>query len=336
LAFSGALLLTGTMAFLAIAHTAGGPDSPAQTVRGVMSVATPASDETVSVVPQEPGPSQSASPLSSPMPSPVSGGELEQIAGPQASAAEDEAVVPAPGTASSQEPVPTATPAAAPKAAKKTKEPLLPAVKGGVDCSKTKCVALTFDDGPDAACTEKILTILAKKGARATFFVQGYRVAAYPKIVKRAVAEGHEIGNHSWNHKDYASIKTSAVKKQVKQTNQAVKKAAGITPVLVRPPYGSVKAKVLRAVGAPVILWNVDTRDWETKNAKKILAHVRGDTKPGSIILMHDTHKADVKALPKVIDALQKKGYTLVTVSELLNGKLRPGEVYYGGPAPKK
>jgi peptidoglycan/xylan/chitin deacetylase (PgdA/CDA1 family) len=199
-----------------------------------------------------------------------------------------------------------------------------------VDCSQAACVALTFDDGPDSH-TDRILDVLADKGARATFFVQGYRVAMFPDQLRREVAEGHEIGNHTWNHKNLTTLKAKSIKLQIKKTNRAVEKLTGVTPALVRPPYGSVDDKVKKHVGLPLVLWSVDTRDWETKNVKKILKHIKKETKPGSIILMHDTLAASGKALSRAIDILHEKGYTLVTVSELLGDGLEPGSVHTQG-----
>jgi peptidoglycan/xylan/chitin deacetylase (PgdA/CDA1 family) len=196
-----------------------------------------------------------------------------------------------------------------------------------VDCSVAKCVALTFDDGPDRH-TDKILDVLAAKGVKATFFVQGYRVALFPDQLKREAAEGHEIANHTWSHKNLTQLTPRAIKLQIKKTNAAVEEATGVTPKFVRPPYGAVSAKVEKYAGLPLVMWSVDTRDWETKKVKKIIRHIKKDTQPGAIVLMHDTLAATGKALGRSIDILRKQGYTFVTVSELLGPNVKPGHIY--------
>jgi peptidoglycan/xylan/chitin deacetylase (PgdA/CDA1 family) len=203
-----------------------------------------------------------------------------------------------------------------------------PPAGGGVDCSVAKCIALTFDDGPDKR-TDKILDVLADKGVKATFFVQGYRVEMFEDQIRRVAGEGHEIGNHTWNHKNLTTLSARAIRLQIKKTNQAVAAVTGITPALVRPPYGAINAKVKREVGLPLVMWSVDTRDWESKNAKKIVKHIKKDSRPGAIVIMHDTAKATGKALGRGIDLLRENGYEFVTVSELLPGPLEPGSVHY-------
>jgi peptidoglycan/xylan/chitin deacetylase (PgdA/CDA1 family) len=197
-----------------------------------------------------------------------------------------------------------------------------------VDCSVDKCVALTFDDGPDRH-TDAILDVLAAKGVPATFFVQGYRVAMFPDQLARAVAEGHEIGNHSWNHKNLTTLTARGIRLQIAKTNKAVAELTGVEPAIVRPPYGEVNAKVRERVKYPLVMWNVDTRDWETKNVKRILLHVKKETRPGAIILMHDTLAASAKAVGRAVDILHEQGFTLVTVSTLLGPDATPGQVYF-------
>jgi peptidoglycan/xylan/chitin deacetylase (PgdA/CDA1 family) len=196
-----------------------------------------------------------------------------------------------------------------------------------VDCETTQCVALTFDDGPDRH-TDAILDVLAAKGVRATFFVQGYRVDMFPDQLRREAAEGHEIDNHTWNHKNLTTLSARAIKLQIAKTNKAVEAVVGTKPGLVRPPYGAIDSKVTENAGLPLVMWSVDTRDWETKNVKKILRHIKRDTEPGAIILMHDTLAVTGKALGRAIDILREKGYTLVTVSELLGPDLAAGALY--------
>ncbi|MGG3451584.1 polysaccharide deacetylase family protein [Domibacillus aminovorans] len=180
-----------------------------------------------------------------------------------------------------------------------------------------KKVALTFDDGPNPDSTTAILNVLKKYDVKATFFVLGSRVDFYPELVDRMVQEGHEIGNHTWSHKDLTKITVEAVKKELGMTAEAVEQAAGVSPIAVRPPYGATNEQVNQIIGVPPVLWSVDTLDWKSHNPKAIYDIVKRDTRDGTIILMHDIHKTTADALEDVIVYLQKQGYELVTVDEL-------------------
>lgn len=200
-----------------------------------------------------------------------------------------------------------------------------------VDCRKESCVAITFDDGPAGRTTSRLLDILARAQAPATFFVLGTQAQAYPKVLSRIVADGHEIGNHSWSHPDLTRLDARAVRKQILRTERAIEKATGVTPTVLRPPYGARSKKVdaiARKLGYAEVLWSVDTRDWANHDPKKIVASA-GKARRGAIILMHDIHPETVDAVPRVITKLRKKGFTLVTVSELL-GTSQAGKRYYG------
>jgi peptidoglycan/xylan/chitin deacetylase (PgdA/CDA1 family) len=200
-----------------------------------------------------------------------------------------------------------------------------------VDCRKDACVAITFDDGPAAGTTSRLLDVLAHAKAPATFFVLGTQAQAYPRVLARIVADGHEIGNHSWSHPDLTRLDARAVRKQILRTERAIEKATGVTPTVLRPPYGARDKKVdalARTLGYAEVLWSIDTRDWANHSPKKIVA-AAAKARRGSIILMHDIHPETVDAVPRVIAKLRKKGFTLVTVSELL-GASKPGKRYYG------
>lgn len=200
-----------------------------------------------------------------------------------------------------------------------------------VNCRKERCVALTFDDGPSARTTPRLLDILSAADAHATFFVLGSQAQAYPRLLRRVASDGHEIGNHSWSHPDLTRISASSARKQIDRTSRVIEKITGLRPVLLRPPYGARNTKVdalARAGGYSEVLWSIDTRDWENHSPKKIVAAAK-KARRGSIILMHDIHPDTVDAVPAVIAALRKKGFTLVTVSDLL-GSPKPGKRYYG------
>lgn len=189
-------------------------------------------------------------------------------------------------------------------------------VKSNVDPNKPM-VAITYDDGP-GKYTNQILDVLEKYNARATFFVVGKNVNGYPSTVKRAYNMGCEIGNHTYSHVYLTKQSVADLKTQISKTDAAVKAATGVTTQILRPPYGSYKTNTVKAnVGKPIIMWSVDTRDWEHKSASKTLASVKSNVKDGSIILMHDIHKSTANAAESVVSYLKKQGYQLVTVSEL-------------------
>lgn len=190
-------------------------------------------------------------------------------------------------------------------------------------------VALTFDDGPYTPVTNRILNVLEKNNARATFFVVGSRVNAYSDCIKREAALGCEIANHTYNHTILTSVSESVIKSEIQQTNDAVKKITGKSPVLVRAPGGSVNAKVKNAVDYPLIGWSVDTLDW--KNSSGVVSEVKRSVKDGSIVLMHDLYGTTASAVETLVPWLVNQGYQLVTVSELMQLKgvdLQAGKVY--------
>lgn len=181
-----------------------------------------------------------------------------------------------------------------------------------------KMVALTYDDGP-ASGTPRILKALKKCNGAATFFVVGSRLKNKKHIsyVKQAYAQDCEIGNHSYNHKIFTKISAKTMKSEVADTQKAVKAITGEEPVLFRPPGGAVNQSVKNTVKMPLIIWSIDTIDWKTRNAAKTRATVLNKAKDGDIILMHDLWTQTADASEKFIPELTKKGFQLVTVSEL-------------------
>lgn len=188
------------------------------------------------------------------------------------------------------------------------------------DCSSTPCVALTFDDGPDAGSTAKILDALHQEHAVATFFLIGNRVGQNAELVKRVYREGQELGNHSWSHPDFTRLGSAAIKSQIDQTNKAIEGVGLPAPLIVRLPYGSRNNFVKQQISQPLVMWNVDPKDWHEKDPQRIDELVESGAKPGAIILMHD-RPTTAAAVPKIVHNLKQK-YRLVTVSELL--KLTP------------
>ena len=185
-----------------------------------------------------------------------------------------------------------------------------------------KEIAITFDDGPHKTNTPQLLDILKQRGIRATFFVVGQNAAEYPDILKRIVAEGHELANHSYTHPVLASMSQSAVHEQLDKTHQAVLRATNVSMKLLRPPYGALSEPQRRTAnsefGYKVILWSVDPLDWKVRDAARVQNEILSHTQPGSIVLAHDIHKSTVDAMPETLDKLAEKGFKFVTVSELL------------------
>ncbi|GAB3703623.1 hypothetical protein GCM10028815_12780 [Mariniluteicoccus flavus] len=200
-----------------------------------------------------------------------------------------------------------------------------------MDCAKVKCVALTFDDGPGKD-TPKVLEALTSRGAVATFFMQGPSLRTYPDIARQvASTPGMELGDHSWTHPNLTGLGRDGVKKQLSQTHGKIKELTGKDVTVFRPPYGSHNAMVdgvAKELGESVILWDVDTMDWKSRNATAVRGEVKRLTKPGSIVLMHDIHASTVAAVPGVVDDLKAQGYVFVTVTQLMGGQTTPGKTY--------
>lgn len=198
---------------------------------------------------------------------------------------------------------------------------------------RSKAVALTFDDGPSTENTPKVLEILKQYNAHATFFIVGNRAAAGAEILKQEIAQGCEIGNHSWDHTNLAKLSMKKVNKQYDKTADLVKKLVGYDIKLLRPPYGAISQKMRDKLKHPMVLWNVDTLDWKTKKPKAILKQVKKTVKDGDIILMHDIHPTTAEALKTVLPWLIENDYDILTVSELAARKGAPlhnGKAYGG------
>jgi len=202
-------------------------------------------------------------------------------------------------------------------------------LKSTIDPNKPM-IALTYDDGP-GKYTGQILSVLDKYDAHATFFVVGRNVANNSAALKRAYNLGCEIGNHSYTHPSLTSLGNSELASQVNRTDNAVKKVIGVAPALLRPPYGAQNERVRSRVNKSFIMWSVDTRDWEHRSVSKNIASVKANAKDGAVILMHDIHKSTADAAESIVSYLTKKGYQLVTVSELAyykGYKLKNGKSY--------
>lgn len=194
-----------------------------------------------------------------------------------------------------------------------------------------KMVALTYDDGPHGTYTAQILDVLEKYDARATFFVVGSRIEYYPEQLTRAAELGCEIGSHTYNHMNLPSNSDSAIKNEMNKTDALIKKYTGEVAPVMRPPGGATSSRSLAAVGKPAIMWSVDTRDWEHRNASRTVSNIKNNVYDGAIVLMHDLYSPTAQATKTIVPWLIDNGYQLVTVSELMYYRgidMKAGSVY--------
>ncbi len=182
-------------------------------------------------------------------------------------------------------------------------------------------IAMSFDDGPSPKLTPRLLDMLKQRGIKATFFVIGQNAEHSPEIVARAAAEGHEIGNHTWDHPPLTKLSDARAQEEISKTSEAIFKATGKKPTLLRPPYGAVNPRISRLIdqdGMKVVLWSVDPNDWKRPGSAVVERRILAGAKPGAIILSHDIHPGTIEAMPATLDALLAKGYKFVTISELI------------------
>lgn len=204
-----------------------------------------------------------------------------------------------------------------------------PAAPTPAPTTGNKVIALTFDDGP-GPYTEKLLDILDKYDAKATFFLIGSKVSARANTLRRMQSRGHQLGNHSWSHPELNKVSAEQLASEIDQTNNAIKQAVGTKPNIIRPPYGAFNRAVLeqfRQRGMSAVVWSVDTRDWADRNSEIVCSRAVAGARNGAVILMHDIHQTSVNAVPCILDSLKQQGYSFVTVQNLI-GDMTPGAVY--------
>jgi peptidoglycan/xylan/chitin deacetylase (PgdA/CDA1 family) len=181
-------------------------------------------------------------------------------------------------------------------------------------------IALTFDDGPSLENTPRILDVLRGEGVYATFFVLGHRVDRMPELVRRIDADGHEVGNHTWSHPSMRSLWKSQIEDELDSTSDAIERALGRRPAWVRPPFGRYAPSALELfeeLDLDVVLWSVDSLDWEEEDPEVIARTVVREASPGAIVLLHDRTSVTVHALPAIIHGLRDRGFEIVPVSTL-------------------
>lgn len=207
----------------------------------------------------------------------------------------------------------------------KNKANLLQAKVANTPGTQLKPIALTFDDGPWPTTTSQILDVLKKNDVKATFFIVGRQVQMHPQLLQQVVAAGHALGNHTWSHQ-YDHYSESAAARELDDTAALVYKTTGVKTSLFRPPAGILNNGLVAYAHKKkyaVVMWSVDSKDWRYRGttAEGLLESVLKDARPGGIVLLHDgggDRSATLEALPKLITELKKRGYTLVTVPELL------------------
>lgn len=200
------------------------------------------------------------------------------------------------------------------------------------DCGVERCVALTFDDGPERATTMPLLDTLERKNARASFFVIGRKIAGNEDVLRRMTRLGMDVENHTWDHPDLRRLPADAVTAQIRRTTDAITRTTGVAPRYVRPPYGSWTPGVTPTAGLEPALWEVDTRDWESLDTARVVRAALAGARPGAVILMHDVHPSTVAAVPAIIDGLRERGLTPVSLRDLRGVAPRPAAA--PGPAP--
>lgn len=194
-----------------------------------------------------------------------------------------------------------------------------------------KLVALTFDDGPKAATTARLLDGLEQRGVKATFFLIGAQIEENADLVCRMARSGHQIGIHTYDHVSLVDLSRSDFDAQVQRTRHILEEVIGPGEYLLRPPYGLVDDAVKRYADSPIILWSVDPEDWHERNVQREVAHIVSEVQDGDIILMHDIFPESVDAALQVVDQLHHAGYAFVTVEELFAARgveLCPGRSY--------
>lgn len=184
--------------------------------------------------------------------------------------------------------------------------------------AERKKIALTFDDGPCAGCTDQLLDGLKKRNVKATFFLIGKNAENNPQLVRRIYEEGHLIGNHTYSHVEITKISDEEAIQELQKTDQIIWKITGEHVQYMRPPFGAWQKELESRLEVLPVLWTVDPLDWTTENVEEIVNKVVTETTENDIILLHDCYKSSVEAALRIIDDLQKEGYEFVTVDQLL------------------
>lgn len=179
-------------------------------------------------------------------------------------------------------------------------------------------VALTFDDGPHRIYTKNLLDGLRERGVKATFFVVGENIPGNEDLIQQMEADGHLIGNHTYDHADISKLSDEENCRELQKTSDLVKEITGYGTAYVRPPFGNWKDTMDCRVTMISVKWTIDTLDWKSKNVAEIIGKVMQQISDYDIILMHDYYETSVEAALQIVDRLQEEGYEFVTVEDLI------------------
>ncbi len=179
-------------------------------------------------------------------------------------------------------------------------------------------IAITFDDGPSSQCTGRLLDGLKERGIKATFFLIGKNAKENPDLVRRLDAEGHLIGNHTYNHVEITRLSDEEAKKELMDTDEVISQITGKHVEYMRPPFGQWQDNLEKELNVMPVMWSIDPLDWTTKNVDEIVNKVVTQAKENDIILLHDCYDSSVDAALRIVDILRKKGFEFVTADELI------------------
>ena len=187
-------------------------------------------------------------------------------------------------------------------------------------CTDTteRCVAITFDDGPNPKSTQRLLDGLKERNVKATFFLVGENIEGNEEVIKRMYEEGHLIGNHTYTHVQLDTLNVNMARSEIIKTNEKITEVTGKCPKYIRPPFGAYSDKLLSEINMMPILWSIDPEDWATKDICAVVNKVTKNVKCGDIILLHDIYDTSVEAALEIIDILQSQGYVFVTADQIL------------------
>lgn len=209
-----------------------------------------------------------------------------------------------------------------------------------VQAEEEQFVALTFDDGPSGKYTRLLLDGLAERNVKATFLLCGYRIKEYPDITQRIFDEGHEIGYHGYSHKSMEAMSRRDIGQELLSSQALL--PDGCNPLFLRPPGGCCSDAVRQVAEVrqlAILSWSVDPRDWATSDAMAVERAVVENVHDGDIVLLHDMTTSSVRAALDIVDTLQQRGFSLVTVSDLAKIRgitPRPGKTYKKFPPPQE
>lgn len=190
--------------------------------------------------------------------------------------------------------------------------------RGGPAETESKKIALTFDDGPHPVYTRRMLEVLEEQQVPATFFLLGQNIEKYGEVVKEISEAGHLIGNHTYHHVQITTMPAEQAYEEIVQTNLLIENLTGKGTEYVRPPFGTWNEGLEPRLDFIPVMWTIDTQDWMTQNADRIVSQVVKNAKDNDIILMHDSYESTVRAVERIIPLLKADGFEFVTVDETI------------------